>query len=330
MPVLTNRLRGHAASACVGLVLVAIAVFVTPVYAGSLVVAPSKIELQLEKNADATFTVEVSNTATMPMSVDMRAWDFARDEAGNVKPVGAADAARFHGCSAWVTLPSSNPVVVGPNETSKLAFRVHVPEDVANESRYCYLEFRSSAATPVEEPSGSNSIVAPVVYSMNALLLIQVGKPQASGVPAYKQGISLMPLLIKRLNFDPQVEIIAAIRNEGTIHSNLLQGSGFQIRQGGTLKATVPVQEYTLLPESTITVPAAWRTNALIGKYKVTFIGMLEAGDPIIAERTFWVVNRWFFGAVVGGVLLIATLMLIFFRRFSLGIHLTPRSRETG
>ena len=90
----------------------------------------------------------------------------------------------------------------------------------------------------------------------------------------------MKPLLVKRINFDPQVKISAPLSNKGTVHANLAEGSGFQIWRGDTLKATIPLQEYTLLPESTIDVPAVWSSDVPFGLYKVRFVDPSARASP--------------------------------------------------
>lgn len=316
-----------AAALAVGIMLPGIA------HAGSVVIAPSKSQLRLESGARGAFKVDVSNTTTMAMSVAVRPWDFARDEAGNVHPIGKADASRFNGCSAWVTPSPSNPRTVSPGKTSSFDFALQVPGGLNDGTRYCYLEFRSSVASPTQTGTqGAYGINAPVVYAMNALLLVQVGEPATSTVLAYKQDVSVGSLQVKRFNLDGRVQIGAPIQNAGTIHSNLTEGSGFQVWHDGALRAKIPLQEYTLLPESTILVPAEWTTNAPVGKYKVRFVGAVgEAGatrasQALLAEQTFWVVRPWVIAVAIGAASAIIILAFLFFKRFK--IRLAPRAEE--
>lgn len=311
--------------AVLGLSLVILGLDPSRVLAGDLVVAPSKVQLHVNRGATTTFIVRVSNTATSTVTLNVRPWNFARDAEGNVHEIGIKDAARFRGCATWVRSPQPASRVVEPDSEAELKFVVDVPANAECGSRYCYLEFRSSPTPLSADQKSEYGVRAPIVYSMNAMLLVQVGPQEDEGIPAYRQKVSLRAFEVPRVNFGSRIDMRAAIRNEGNIHSNLVEGSGVQIWQGDRLKDRIVFQEYTLLPESTIAIPAVWTSRAIFGRYRARFVGALDDGrQRMTAERTFWVVNPWLAGAVVAAILLLLVFFVVFLRRFR--IQLTPRN----
>ena len=330
----SRHTRNYGRALCIAVVLAACLTFAPLAHAdtsSSLIITPSKIELQLEPGDVATFTVDVSNTSTSTMALEMAAWDFARDENGTVRKVAAADADTFHGCSQWVQLPFSKMRFLEPGSKNSFEFEVRVPKDAPDdESRFCYLQFKGSVlATSGQTPTADESVVVPTVsYSMNGLLLVQVGDPAALTEAVLREGVSVRSLNVKPFNFNPEVALRTAIYNKGNIHASLAQGSGIQIWQGDTLKASIPFKEFTLLPESTIAVSTVWRPDVVFGRFTARFVGDIGLTDPITAQKTFWVIKPWFFAVVIASAILLIVLMVLFFKRFR--IQLRPRTEESG
>lgn len=293
--------------------------------AGSIVVSPSKIQLKAEKSGTTSFTIELSNTANKPVRVYVRPWNFARDASGNIHEVSVEDEKSFLGCASWLTMDSNNELILQPNSSERLKFRVDIPSNIEDGTRYCYLDLRSTTAE-LQAADAEHGIAAPVVYSMNALLLVQVGAKGGARAPAYTQGISVQSFRVPRVSFSQEVKLNASVRNQGSVHANLAQGSGIQIWQGNELRGTIALKEYTLLPKNSVLIPAVWKSKAPIGKFKATFVGSIGAKEPIVAERTFWVVNPRFAGPIAAALLLFLAMVVTFMRRFKLRVSFAPRS----
>ena len=312
------------------LVLAAAAYAVQAGQAESLVISPSKVELTVQRGVSTTFTIDVANSSEVTMAVLVNAVDFARDESGNIRLIAPEDSKTFRGCSQWVEMPFAQSTTIEPSSTVTLGFTVNVPSDASYGTHYCYIPIAAASTKP---PSDANASEGEVVvrsdfeYTMNALLLVQVGAPGGE-VPTIKNALRVKSLGVKTVNFTADVPFKAAIYNAGNIHSSLAEGSGIQIWQGKTLKDTITLQQYTLLPENTIALPVVWHGKALFGKYKARFIGEVGLDKPLLAEKTFWVINPWFAGAVIVGTLVLIALLVLFFSRFRL--QLAPRSTGEG
>lgn len=319
--------KGRILSALLFVACAASLCLTTPAFAG-VGVTPSKIELAMEAGDSETFEVVVTTDNKEPMVTSVRAWDFARNEKGEIKPVSPEDADTFHGCSSWVQLPfSKEQELVDKQTTFKLS--VDVPVDAPDGTRYCYLSFDTSPVPEDEEMDDpSLSFNAPVTYSMNAMLLVQVGDPSVPpDTPTLKQGVSVRALNVARFNLDPEVKLETAIFNKGNAHANLGQGSGILIMQGDTLKEELPFKEFTLLPDDTIAIPAVFKSDSPFGVYTARFIGNLGGEEPLVIEEQFLVVQPWLLATVAGTLIVFAALLTLFFRRFKL--QLAPRSEAS-
>lgn len=320
--------KGRTLSALLIVVCAASLCLTTPAFAG-VGVTPSKIELTMEAGDSETFEVVVTTDNKEPMITSINAWDFARDEQGQIKPVSSEDADTFHGCSSWVQLPFTKEQELVDKQTT-FELTVEVPVDAPDGTRYCYLSFDTS---PVPEETDSDdpsvSFAAPVTYSMNAMLLVQVGDPSVPpDTPAIQQGVTVRDFNVARFNLDPEVKLETAIFNKGNVHASLEQGSGILIMQGDTVKQELPFQEFTLLPDDTIAIPVVFESSSPFGVYTARFIGNLGGDEPLVAEETFVVVQPWLLATVAGALIAFAALLMLFFKRFKL--QLAPRSQTTG
>ena len=291
-------------------------------------VTPSKIELAMEPGARTTFEVEVRTDNDTPMVTSVRAWDFARDAQGQIKPVSAVDAEEFHGCSAWVTLPEPVEKPLEPGGSVDFTIEVAVPNGVPDGTRYCYLTFDTSPVTEQEEQEQpAVEIKAPVTYSMSALLLVTVGESATgAAAPVLNDQVLVKAFNVKTFNLDPEVAFTTAIENAGNVHANLSEGSGILIMQGDTVKGEVPFKEYTLLPEQTLDIPTTWVADSPVARYTARFIGFIDPENPLVAETQFWVIEPWVIGASIASLAVLIVIAVFFFTRFR--IQLAPRGRD--
>jgi hypothetical protein len=287
---------------------------------------PSKIELFMEAGETEEFVVTVSSDSPSAYITDVHIWDFARDESGQPVPIDPEDAEEFHGGSAWVQPVTEAPQGLPPEGSSRFEFAVTVPEDAEDGTRFCYVTFTS---VPVQESEESDEpaveITAPLSYALSALLLVTVGEPAATvSAPTLARAVTVEDLGIETFNLDSEVPIRAAIRNDGNVHMNLSQGSGVQIWRGDMLVDQIAFSEFTLLPEDTLAIPAAWEADSSFGRYTARFVGDVGLEEPVVAEQTFYVISWPWLVALGAAAILVPLLLILFFRRFK--IQFAPRA----
>ena len=123
---------------------------------------------------------------------------------------------------------------------------------------------------------------------------------------------------------DGSVPMNLRILNDGNVHANLAEGSRIQIWKGDTLADEIMFQEYTLLPENSLAIPAVWRPDASFGRFTARFVGDIGFGEPLVAEESFWVIDWQMLVAVAAWLVALAAIGTLFFRHFK--IQLAPRS----
>jgi hypothetical protein len=293
-----------------------------PAWAG-IGIAPSKVELVADPGETLEFEISFLNPENTAYDLSLGAWDFARDEQGRPYPIGAEDAEKFRGCSSWIALVEGNSSLQIPattNHTSRFVMRV--PEDAAEGTHYCYVEFTT---TPASEASGSakREVQTPVSYAMGALVLVTVGEEEGGEVPLLVQDVKVADFEIDEIVMSGRVPMNIRIANGGNVHANLKDGSGVVILRGDRVEAEIPFEEFTLLPGSTLALPATWEPTSPFGVYTARFVGELGLEEPLLAEASFRVLDWRLIAATIA--LLIALILsgVLFFRRFS--IQLKPK-----
>ncbi len=295
-----------------------------------IAVYPSRIEVSISPGESQAVELNVANTSINPLKSVVRPWDFARDEHGKAYPIGPKDVKTFRGCSRWLNFESKS-TKISPGEEGTFKFTVTVPKDTQTGTHYCYV---TVASTPMlsKEPKREKEergITVPMTYRISALLLVTVGGEggkRKDSVPTLKRSASLKNFMVEPVNLTEFVPLNAEIENSGNSHLILAKGSKIEIRKGKAKEATIPVQEYTLLPEDTLVVPASWKANSSFGKYKAKFYGYVGLNKPLIAEKTFWVISWKWLTAIISGITLLVAGLIIFFKKFK--IQLAPKSKS--
>jgi hypothetical protein len=299
----------------------------SPAWAG-VGIAPSKVELAADPGEILEFEISFLNPGNTAYGLSLGAWDFARDEQGRPYPIGPEDAQEFRGCSSWIALAegkTSLRVPAATNHTSR--FVVRVPENASEGTHYCYVEFTTSPVLG-DSASESHEVQTPVSYAMGALLLVTVGNGGGSDAPVLVQDVKVADFEIDDLVMSGRVPMSIRISNEGNVHANLKEGSGVVILRGDYVEAEIPLDEFTLLPGSTLAVPATWKPTSPVGLYTARFVGELGLEEPLYAEASFRVLD-WRIVAGAIAVLVALTLSgVLFFRRFS--IQLKQKDAPNG
>lgn len=291
---------------------VALSVGVPEAFA-DIAVVPSKLEVFVAPGETLESSTTVVNNGDAPMRIDVRPWDFARDEQGLAQAIDPADAATFHACGGWMALDFGQDPVLQPGESRKLMIRTAVPAD-AEYGTYCtYLRL---VATPTEAEQGA----APTALQVNALYLAIIYPPDARGqrfdqVEALVRQAVLETLEVPKASFGKPVVIQARLNNTGNVHINM---EGYvDILEDGVVKQRLPIGECTMLPESPFSISRKWEDVGWFGHYVARFYADAGLEKPFMAERDFWILSPSFLGAVGGGVLLLVAFLTYFFRSFT-------------
>lgn len=293
-----------------------------------IVVYPSRIEVSISPGESQAVELNVANTSINPLKSVVRPWDFARDEHGEAHPIGPEDVKTFRGCSRWLDFESKS-AKIPPGEEGTFKFTVTVPKDTQTGTHYCYVTVASTSilSKEAEREKEERGITVPMTYRISALLLVTVGGEEGKrkdSVPTLKRSASLRDFMVNPVNLTESVSLNTEIENSGNSHLILAKGSKIEIWQGKAKEATIPVQEYTLLPEDTLVVPASWKADSPFGKYKAKFYGYVGLNKPLTAEKTFWVISWKLLTAIVSGITVVVVGIIIFFKKFK--IQLTPKS----
>lgn len=298
---------------CILIVLVLL--FSSRAWAG-IAVYPSKVEIKTDKGKSEEIEINVVNNKNKRAYIStVKMWDFARDENGVAHPVKPEDAKTFQGCSKWIDLVGGKKKTIDPDQTGTFKFKVKVPDDAEYGTHYCYFTFSNAPVYTKEEEKQGISL--PMVYRISALILVTVGGSQDSDEPpTLKQATVIDDFEVSKLNFSDTVSMDARIRNTGNVHMNLQKGSKIEIWKGKRKTATIPVQEFTLLPKNTLVVPTTWKAGSPFGKYRAKFYGYIGLDKPLTAEGTFWVVSWKLLMTVISAIALLAIGLRLFFKRY--------------
>ncbi len=288
------------------LILSVLLAWSAPAKAGMAVV-PSKIEISLPPGGQQDVDIDVFSDCKNPLKVQAKSWDFARDEKGNPYPIKPEDVKTFRGCGGWLNFLNRS-VTVAPNQTGTVRFTVKVPGDVRLGTYYTYVALRG-----VPDIAPKKGVSMPVGYTINALLLVTVGGEQTSeqnSPPILKRSASLKHFSVNTVNFHNPVPMLLEIENKGNVHLNL-KGT-IEIWKDKYKGEAIPVQEFTLLPESTLKIPASWEKPPLFGKFTAKFKGDVGLEKPLIAEEAFWVINQKILVGTAGTLVFLLGLAFFF------------------
>lgn len=264
-----------------------------------------------------TEELRIENESAYPMSVSFTAWNFAYDEDGQAHEVRERDAKRFRGAASWVA--DIEPLTIPPKTEATVPVRVEVPKSAGVGTHSAYLRITGRPLDTVDE---SQQSVARVRYQLNALLLVVVQTP--SETERLSAGAKLVSFTgPRRFTADPEVPFVTRIENTGNVHLDL--NGRIEIKDaGGRLVKTLPIEDRTLLPESTSKLEERWTGLPLIGKYTARMVGTCSITDVTQDFRSpaveFWYVSRPLMYSVIAAIALLVIAVTLFRSRFRIAL----------
>jgi len=307
-------------------VLIAAAIVTTFIFgvvqpaAASVVLAPSKIEMQVKPGELTSFTVGLKNGAAGALTVEASTWDFARDADGVAQPIAAGDTDTFHGCSAWLDLPSQ----VGETATGKMAsvpVAVQVPRDARAGSYFTYVRLLAS-------PTSDRSDGVGISYDLSALVVLTVVPEGAAAVglgdaPLLDRTVSVGGVVVPVAAVGESVPLKATLINSGNVHANVR--ARFEVLDGGGhVVDSIPLSSFTLLPGDRFPLSGTWTKPPLVGNYTARFVAEQAGGETLMKDASFWILSWTLIGAALGGLLVLGVVGLLF-RKF---VHVEIRRAD--
>jgi len=300
------------------------ATFAAPSAYSDFAVYPSRVEVSAKQGETVTFEIMAATTsADNPMQVVVSAWDFARDQRGEPKPIAPDDAERFHGCSSWLTwLPPSTMLQPGDEVTH--TFSASIPADAKDGTHYCYVTFSAMPQIdPAENPESGQAMRTSLGYAISALVLISVG--EGPDAPSLVASARAEEFDVRLFNFGEKIPMSVTLVNTGNVHLNMGETSRIEVTKGRHKEADIGLKPYTLLPENTLVIPAAWEPPE-VGVYRATLYTDVGLAEPLVADKLFFVLSWPLIIAIAAGLVLFALGAWHFFSRYK--IRLAPVEPE--
>jgi hypothetical protein len=286
-----------------------------PALADPLPVAinPTRLEFTAAAGGHIESSFKLWNGTDEFLPVHLQAVDVGpQDEEGHAAVEGEQAA---NSLKAWVT-PEHPDLNVAARQEITLPFSLDVPANADPGSHW-------GAIVAVTAPAAGGGGAAVQVRTGTILLVRVLGNA--------KEELTLDSLTAPRLAESPPIAVEARFRNEGTVHEAPL--GTIEVRNMlGWLVATATLPVRNVLPGAVRKSEVPVGDGLWLGRYTVSLHATYgDAGAPLAAERTVWVVPWRTQGWKVALAILLIAVVIRHRRRFRAFFHvLRTGSPPTG
>ncbi|MDP3994723.1 MAG: hypothetical protein Q8P91_02750 [bacterium] len=276
-----------------------------------LVVAPARQQIAIDPGKKESLIIKFFNESEVPVSGIIKAVDFIV-KGSDGKPILLEEnpvlpATGRYSASNWIKLPYERAAIPA-GAVLKVQFDINVPQDALAGGRYVAVYFEQTGydiGTSATLFRQGESAVSPRIVG---LVNIKVNGPVTEGASVQKFSAPGFA------EYGP-VTVSTEIFNSGNYHITP-QGQISLFDFMGREIAVVPLEEKNIFPDSSRTYETEIGPKLLLGKFKLTLNAAYgETGQALTASAYIWIIPWKMILAVVLGIIIIITLVYIFWNK---------------
>lgn len=272
--------------------------------ANSLKISPLRTDIVVEAGESGTVEVFVTNMTSNTATLRAISNDFvAGDEKGTPSIILDENSyAPSHSLKRFMK-PIDN-ISLGPGESRKVEVQIDVPADAMAGGYYGVIRFApaSTAGQPVD-----------LTTSVASLILLRVPGPVVEDLSLTNYEVRQNGSTGSNFRTPDNLELLLRFENKGNVHAapfgQIVVRKGKEVVYDYKFNQQDPKGE--VLPNSARRWQVPLENLGKFGKYKVigTF-GYGTQGKTINIEKTVWIIPTLYILAAIGGVLLLAALII--------------------
>ena len=244
--------------------------------AAGITIIPPKFELFANPGDVISETIRVQNNSTQPQTFGVIIEDFssAGEEGRVVLEEGETDST--YSLKGWIE-PSSENIVIQPNNEVIFPFRISVPTDAEPGGHYASILFQLGSGENIEGVTSVKHRIGALVLMRVSGNVVENGIIESFGAPAYSQ--------------KGPITFELRLKNEGTTH----------IRPSGTIIITnlfgkkvdeIPLNGLNVFPGTVRKMETEWDKSPVLGHYTATLVSTYgQQSLPLTAASKFTVAS---------------------------------------
>lgn len=287
-----------------------------------LQVSPTRTELTVAAGESETFEVQLNNVTSGTVTAQPEIYDFEPKEDGSPQII-TNDDNKNKAVSVKTFLSGLDRTVLAPGEKKSPKFTVNIPKGQPAGSYYGIIIFNALTGDQSQTPESGNGGQVALSAGVGHILLIQVpgditDKMQLVSTTAGrkdKEG----KVTTGSVFSDVPTQVQVTLRNTG--NSILKPFGNISVEKGGKEVANIQINnsdsKASVLPNSNRVFTEELKDLKGYGRFTITVNAAYGNGGDILTQKlNVWVIPVWLGAGIGAGVLALAAVVFVMFRKF--------------
>ena len=260
---------------------------------GQFVISPTNTELDMKPGETTSRDIMLSNRTGDTITIQFSVEDIQGSQDGQA-PTFLGDRDSAYGARHWLT-PELTSITLKQAETLTMSVNITVPETTEPGGHYAAV---LASTQSISNQSGS---ALNITSRIPADFLITVAG-------AMNEDGSLNPPQVPFFSEYGPIDIGLIFNNIGNVH--LKPHGQINIKNFlGRVVASIPVQDWVVLPQSSRSFASTWDTHYLFGRYTAEAVINYGDGKTAIVASSFWVIPWKIILAVIAALIIFVFLL---------------------